>query len=77
MFVGKLPRGLTDVFVEKLVKTCGNISSFNRTKSAAGEPAQFAFIEYEDVEGMLRALKILNGKQIWESCLLVKVDETT
>ena len=26
---------------------------------------------------MLRALKILNGKQIRESCLLVKVDDNT
>ncbi len=65
------------MFVEKLVKTCGNIENLTRTKKVDGEPARYAFVEFETVEGMLRALKVLNNKPLRETRLLVKVDFKT
>lgn len=77
IYIGQLPRGVSDIFVEKLVKTCGNIENFTRTKKVNGEPARYAFVEFEAVEGMLRALKVLNNKPLRETKLLVKVDLKT
>lgn len=47
IYIGQLPRGVSDTFVEKLVKTCGNIDGFTRTRSVSGEPARYAFVEFE------------------------------
>mmetsp|Transcript_3518 Transcript_3518/g.7313 ORF Transcript_3518/g.7313 Transcript_3518/m.7313 type:complete len:551 (-) Transcript_3518:6657-8309(-) len=77
VFIGKIPSGLSDYFLEQLFLECGPITSWRRTLDSSGKPLGFGFVEFQQVEGMLRCLRLLNGLGILGSKLVVRVDMQT
>ncbi|KAA3681946.1 RNA-binding protein 25 [Paragonimus westermani] len=56
---------------------CGNILSWKRVQGASGKLQAFGFCEYEDPESTMRCVRILNGFNVGDKKLLVKVDPKT
>lgn len=77
VYIGKIPSGLSDYFLEQLFLECGPITSWRRTLDSSGKPLGFGFVEFQQVEGMLRCLRLLNGLQILGNKLVVRVDMQT
>ena len=47
-----------------LHKACGPIKSFKRLITPANKPQGFGFAEFEEPDGALRALALLNGVEL-------------
>ena len=47
-----------------LYQACGPISSFKRLITPANKPQGFGFAEYQDPDGALRAMSLLNGVEL-------------
>lgn len=84
LFVGSISGGITDAFLNQLLTACGPIKSFKRLITPANKPQGFGFAEFEEPEGALRALALMNGIELpalEDGCankkLLVKADEKT
>ncbi|TDL19661.1 hypothetical protein BD410DRAFT_726769 [Rickenella mellea] len=84
LFVGSISGGITDSFLNQLLQACGPLKSFKRLITPANKPQGFGFAEYEEPDGALRALTLLNGVELpamEDGCvnkkLLVKADEKT
>ncbi|KZV67940.1 hypothetical protein PENSPDRAFT_653670 [Peniophora sp. CONT] len=84
LFVGSISGGITDDFLSKLLAACGPITSFKRLITPANKPQGFGFAEFEDADGALRAITLLNNVELpalEDGCvnkkLLVKADEKT
>ena len=59
-------------------QTCGKIKFFKRaTDPVSGTEKSFGFCEFEQPEGVLRAIAALNGLPVFNEQLLVKVDSKT
>ena len=71
VYVGKIPKGVSDTFMERLLKICGPVASWKRSTDANGEPRGFGFCEYEEVESMLVCLKVMNNLNLFDSRLIV------
>lgn len=70
--------------MNSLLSACGPISSFKRLITPANKPQGFGFAEFQDPDGALRAMALLNGVELpalEDGCvnkkLLVKADEKT
>jgi RNA-binding protein 25 len=46
------------------MKACGPIKSFKRLITPANKPQGFGFAEFEEPDGALRALSLLNGVEL-------------
>ncbi|KAF8993497.1 hypothetical protein BDQ17DRAFT_1252830 [Cyathus striatus] len=84
LFVGSISGGITDSFLNQLLSACGPIKSFKRLITPANKPQGFGFAEFEEPDGAIRALNLLNGVELpalEDGCankkLLVKADEKT
>jgi RNA recognition motif-containing protein len=66
IWVSHIPPNLSDMFMLKLLESCGPVLSWKRTKDENGRPKGFGFCEYTTVEGLLKALRLLNHLQIEE-----------
>ncbi|KAH8086016.1 hypothetical protein BXZ70DRAFT_1045504 [Cristinia sonorae] len=84
LFIGSISGGITDAFLNQLLGACGPISSFKRLITPANKPQGFGFAEFQDADGALRAMSLLNGVELpalEDGCvnkkLLVKADEKT
>ncbi|KAI0329048.1 hypothetical protein GY45DRAFT_1419048 [Cubamyces sp. BRFM 1775] len=84
LFVGSISGGITDAFLNEILKACGPINSFKRLITPANKPQGFGFAEFQDPDGALRAMTLLNGVELpalEDGCvnkkLLVKADERT
>ncbi|TFK93263.1 hypothetical protein K466DRAFT_478970 [Polyporus arcularius HHB13444] len=84
LFIGSISGGITDSFLNELLKACGPISSFKRLITPANKPQGFGFAEFQDPDGALRAMALLNNVELpalEDGCvnkkLLVKGDERT
>jgi len=78
VYVGKIPPGVEDDFIRKLLEQCGRVSQWRRVSDpVTGKLKGFGFCDYESALGVLRALKILNSLKIDQNELLLKVDEKT
>jgi RNA recognition motif-containing protein len=81
LYVGRLPKGTTDDHIEKLLRLCGDLKSWKRSKDASGEPKAFGFAEFDNLEAVFAVLKLLNNAALTidsvTSRLLVKADEKT
>ena len=77
LYIGKIPKGVTDDFMERLFRCCGILKSWKRSTDAAGEPKAFGFVEFENVESVFACLKIINNLPLMESRLMVKANDKT
>ncbi|TFK40490.1 hypothetical protein BDQ12DRAFT_601350 [Crucibulum laeve] len=84
LFVGSISGGITDAFLNQLLSACGPIKSFKRLITPANKPQGFGFAEFEEPDGALRAMALLNNIELpalEDGCankkLLVKADEKT
>ncbi|KAF5366768.1 hypothetical protein D9758_006491 [Tetrapyrgos nigripes] len=84
LFVGSISGGVQDEFLNELLSACGKISAFKRLITPANKPQGFGFADFEDPDGALRAINLLNGVELpalEDGCanknLLVKPDEKT
>ncbi|KAJ7644425.1 hypothetical protein FB45DRAFT_897887 [Roridomyces roridus] len=84
LFVGSISGGITDATLNALLTACGPIKSFKRLITPANKPQGFGFAEFEDPDGALRALALLNNVELpalEDGCankkLLIKADEKT
>ncbi|KAI0629778.1 hypothetical protein C8Q77DRAFT_1064858 [Trametes polyzona] len=84
LFIGSISGGITDGFLNEILNACGQINSFKRLITPANKPQGFGFAEFQDPDGALRAMALLNGVELpalEDGCvnkkLLVKADERT
>jgi RNA recognition motif-containing protein len=81
LYIGRLPKGTSDELVERLLRYCGDLKSWKRSKDASGEPKAFGFAEFDNLEAVFAVLKLLNNAALTvdgvTSRLLVKADEKT
>ena len=77
VYIGKIPSGISDYFMEQLFLRCGPINTWTRCLDSSGKPMPYGFIEFQTVEGMLRCLRLLNGMQLLSNRLVVRVDFQT
>ncbi|KAF7289472.1 hypothetical protein HMN09_01341200 [Mycena chlorophos] len=84
LFVGSISGGITDSTLNALLTACGPIKSFKRLITPANKPQGFGFAEFEEPDGALRALALLNNVELpalEDGCankkLLIKADEKT
>ncbi|KAI0718153.1 hypothetical protein C8T65DRAFT_639167 [Cerioporus squamosus] len=64
LFIGSISGGITDAFLNELLKACGPISSFKRLITPANKPQGFGFAEFQDPDGALRAMALLNNVEL-------------
>lgn len=77
LYIGKIAKGVSDDFMERLFKCCGTVLSWRRSTDAGGELKAFGFVEFESVEAVFACLKILNNMNLFDSKLMVKANEKT
>jgi len=78
VYVGKIASSLDDSIVQSLLEACGKVKSWKRaTDPETKELKGFGFCEYEDAEGVLRAIRLLHGLKIDGQELLVKGNTAT
>jgi len=56
VFVKNIPEDVPDSFMESLLRECGNIVAWKRTRNEKDIPVSFGYCEFETVEGVLRCL---------------------
>jgi RNA recognition motif-containing protein len=66
VYVSKIPPGLSDSFMLKLLETCGTISEWKRMTDQNGRLRSFGLCEYHSVESMLKCLRLLNHLKLEE-----------
>eukprot|EP00347_Sterkiella_histriomuscorum_P022680 403337558 len=77
LYVGKIPKNVTDDFMERLFRCCGQLISWKRSTDASGEPKAFGFVEFENIESVFACLKIINNLPLMDSRIIVKANEKT
>ncbi|CAO3594104.1 unnamed protein product [Absidia cylindrospora] len=89
LFVGAIPTGVQDDWIDQLLKACGVLLEWKRVKDQAGNPKGFGFASYHSPDSVLRALRVLGGEEDYagiilkaqdgsgvEKKLIVKADDT-
>ncbi|OUM69691.1 hypothetical protein PIROE2DRAFT_2322 [Piromyces sp. E2] len=62
VFIGEIPDGITDEFIEQILKVCGNIRSWKRVIDSNGHKKNFGICEFEGFEVLFRALRVIGGE---------------
>ncbi|CAF0896551.1 unnamed protein product [Adineta steineri] len=77
VFVGSISDRAPDVMIKRMLQHCGSVINWKRVPGANGRLQAFGFCEYENPESTLRCIRLLNGWQIQDKKLVVKVDAKT
>ena len=77
IWVGKIPEGISETFMKKLLECCGQVTSWRRVTNSSGKLNSFGFCEYSTVESILKCLRLLNGYPLLGSELQVKIGKDT
>jgi RNA recognition motif-containing protein len=77
VFVGNISERAPDPMMRQMLQRCGNVINWKRVEGANGKLQAFGFVEYDNPQYTLRCIRLLNGYQIAEKKLLVKVDQKT
>jgi len=78
IYVGRIANGVTDDFLERILQQCGKVTNWKRMMDPiSNTPRSFGFARFENEEGALRALRLLNNFEIEASNLLLNVDDKT
>ncbi|KAK9847428.1 hypothetical protein WJX84_011241, partial [Apatococcus fuscideae] len=78
LYVGKIAPTVDDETIKKLMETCGPVKSWKRLQDAeTKQPKGFGFCEYEEAEGVLAAMRLLNNLKLDGQELLLKLNTPT
>ena len=77
IWIGKIPDGISETFMKKLLECCGQVTSWRRVTNSSGKLNSFGFCEYSTVESILKCLRLLNGYPLLGSELQVKIGTDT
>ncbi len=77
IWIGKIPDGISETFMKKLLECCGQVTSWRRVTNSSGKLNSFGFCEYSTVESILKCLRLLNGYPLLGSELQVKIGSDT
>ncbi|UJR20833.1 hypothetical protein I4U23_023944 [Adineta vaga] len=77
VFVGSISDRAPDAMIKRMLHNCGSVVNWKRVQGASGKLQAFGFCEYENPEATLRCIRLLNGWQIQDKKLVVKVDSKT
>ncbi|CAK0819181.1 unnamed protein product, partial [Prorocentrum cordatum] len=76
VYVGRISTEVSDDFVKQLLEKCGKITKWNRAADPnTSKLTSFGFCDFEDPQGVWRALQFLHEKQLCDKRLLVKCEE--
>ncbi|VDM72036.1 unnamed protein product [Strongylus vulgaris] len=73
VFVGNISEKCSNEFMQQMLQECGTVTTWKRIQGSNGKFQAFGFCDFEEPEGTLRALRVLNDFQIGEKKLVVKV----
>ncbi|KAK9832941.1 hypothetical protein WJX74_002428 [Apatococcus lobatus] len=78
LYVGKIAPTVDDNTIKSLMETCGPVKSWKRLQDAeTKQPKGFGFCEYEEAEGVLAAMRLLNNLKLDGQELLLKLNTST
>lgn len=76
VYVGRISSEVSDDFVKQLLEKCGKVTKWNRAADPnTSKLTSFGFCDFEEPEGVWRALECLHEKQLCDKRLLVKCEE--
>ncbi|CAE7324387.1 RBM25 [Symbiodinium natans] len=76
VYVGRISTEVSDDFVRQLLDKCGKVSKWNRAADPnTSKLTSFGFCDFEEPQGVWRALEFLHEKQLCDKKLLVKCEE--
>jgi len=76
VYVGRISTEVSDEFVRQLLDKCGKVSKWNRAADPnTSKLTSFGFCDFEEPQGVWRALEFLHEKQLCDKKLLVKCEE--
>ena len=69
IYVGKIPSEISNERIQSILKTCGNLTEWKRTRDieAPFRYKPFGFATFETLEGVLAAMRVLDGMQLYEN----------
>ncbi|KAG1677373.1 hypothetical protein FOA52_010752 [Chlamydomonas sp. UWO 241] len=78
VYVGKIASTVPDGLISSLLSACGEVASWKRAEDPeTREPKGFGFCEFENAEGVLRAIRLMHGLKVDGQELLVKGNTAT
>lgn len=78
VYVGKIAPSVPDSVIRTLLEACGAVRSWKRQEDPeTKQPKGFGFCEFEDAEGVLRAMRLLNDLELDGQELLLKCNTAT
>jgi len=77
VFVGNITERAPDAMIRHLLTTCGSVLSWKRVQGATGKLQAFGFCELSNPDAGTRSIRLLNGFNIADKSLVVKVDAKT
>ncbi|GBF89651.1 hypothetical protein Rsub_02369 [Raphidocelis subcapitata] len=78
VYVGKIATTVPDAVIRRLLEACGKVVTWKPTLDPlSGAPKGFGFCEFEDAEGVLRSIRLLNGVKLDGQELLLKSNSAT
>lgn len=78
LYVGKIASTVSDETIQTLLEACGPVKSWKPMQDPETNKSKgFGFCEYEDAEGVLRALRLLHNLSLDGQELLLKCNTAT
>lgn len=77
LFVKNISEELPDSVFESLLKECGPLVKWKRTKDEKNISVNFGYCEFESVEGVLRCMRLLNKFTLHGKMLDIKPSQKT
>jgi len=76
VYVGRISAEVSDDFVKMLLEKCGKVAKWNRAADPnTSKLTSFGFCDFEEPQGVWRALQFLHEKQLCDKRLLVKCED--
>merc|ERR1711920_619669 len=76
VYIGRISTEVSDDFVKQLLEKCGKVTKWNRAADPnTSKLTSFGFCDFEEPQGVYRALEFLHEKQLCDKRLLVKCEE--
>ncbi len=77
VFVGNISERAPDSMIRQMLQRCGSVLSWKRVEGTNGKLQAFGFCDFAEPQYTLRCIRLLNGYEIADKKLMVKVDQKT